>query len=234
MHITSAEWWLSLLNIIFIDLVLAGDNAIVIALAARNLPSDKQKKAIIWGTVGAIAIRILATLLVVKLLDLPWLHLAGGLLLVWIAFKLLIQEEQHEDVKAGGTLWQAIQTIIIADAAMGLDNVIAVAGAASGHMMLVVIGLLISVPVVVWGSTLFIKLVNRFQWILYVGGGVLAFTAAKMVASEKAKYFNLKDYFADHTTQYWIFVIAIVIIVLALGYTMNKRKEAKQKSSASN
>lgn len=233
MDITSAEWWLALLNIIFIDLVLAGDNAIVIALAARNLPADKQKKAIIWGTVGAIVIRILATLLVVKLLDLPWLHLAGGLLLIWIAFKLLVQEDQHGDVKAGSTLWQAIQTIIIADAAMGLDNVIAVAGAASGHMMLVVIGLIISVPVVVWGSTLFIKLVNRFNWILYIGGGVLAFTAAKMIAGEKAKILNLKHFFENNQVLYWIFIIAVVVIVLVAGYVVNKRKNSKQSHTAS-
>lgn len=227
MDITSAEWWFALLNIIFIDLVLAGDNAIVIALAARNLPADKQKKAIIWGTVGAITIRILATLLVVRLLDLPWLHLAGGVLLVWIAVKLLVQEEQHEDIKAGTTLWQAIRTIIIADAAMGLDNVIAVAGAASGHMMLVVIGLLISIPVVVWGSTLFIKLVNKFNWILYVGGGVLAFTAAKMIAGEKAAVFNLSGYFEHHPALYWTFVILVVLSVLAGGYLTNKRKQNK-------
>lgn len=233
MDITSAEWWFALLNIIFIDLVLAGDNAIVIALAARNLPADKQKKAIIWGTVGAIAIRILATLLVVKLLDLPWLHLAGGLLLVWIAFKLLVQEDQHGDIKAGGTLWQAIQTIIIADAAMGLDNVIAVAGAASGHMMLVVIGLIISVPVVVWGSTLFIKLVNRFNWILYIGGGVLAFTAAKMIAGEKAKILNLKHFFENNQALYWTFIIGVVVIVLVAGYVVNKRKRAQQSHTAS-
>ncbi|MCM3632266.1 MULTISPECIES: TerC family protein [Paenibacillus] len=232
MDITSGEWWFALLNIIFIDLVLAGDNAIVIALAARNLPKDKQKQAIIWGTVGAITIRILATLLVVKLLDLPWLHLAGGLLLVWIAFKLLVQEDEHDDIKAGTTLGQAIRTIIIADAAMGLDNVIAVAGAASGHMMLVVIGLIISVPVVVWGSTLFIKLVNKYNWILYIGGAVLAYTAANMISSEKAKYFNLSAFFEDKPVLYWVFIVAVMLIVLGTGYTLNKRKQAKSSQSA--
>jgi len=232
MDITSGEWWFALLNIIFIDLVLAGDNAIVIALAARNLPKDKQKQAIIWGTVGAITIRILATLLVVKLLDLPWLHLAGGLLLVWIAFKLLVQEDEHDDIKAGTTLGQAIRTIIIADAAMGLDNVIAVAGAAGGHMMLVVIGLIISVPVVVWGSTLFIKLVNKYNWILYIGGAVLAYTAANMISSEKAKYFNLSAFFEDKPVLYWVFIVAVMLIVLGTGYTLNKRKQAKSSQSA--
>lgn len=223
MDLTSTQWWLMLLNIIVIDLVLAGDNAIVIALAARNLPQDKQKKAVIWGTAGAIIIRILATLLVVQLLDLPWLHLLGGLLLLWIAYKLLLPEKKHDDVKAGTTLWQAIRTIIIADAAMGVDNVIAVAGAAEGHMILVIIGLIISVPVVVWGSTLFIKLVNRFNWILYIGGGVLAFTAAKMIANETANVVNLKDYFADKPVQYWLFIVLIIAIVLIAGYFSNRR-----------
>lgn len=228
LDVFSAQFWLALLNIIFIDLILAGDNAIVIALAARNLPKEQQKKAVIWGTVGAITIRIIATLLVVKLLDLPWLHLIGGLLLIWIAYKLLVQEDQHDDVKAGNTLWQSIQTIIIADAAMGLDNVIAVAGAAEGHMMLVVIGLLISIPVVVWGSTLFIKLVNRFNWIIYIGGAVLAYTAAKMITGEKM----FEAYFHSHMVLYWIFTIALVIGILASGYLTNKQRQKNRASSA--
>lgn len=228
LDVFSAQFWLALLNIIFIDLILAGDNAIVIALAARNLPKEQQKKAVIWGTVGAITIRIIATLLVVKLLDLPWLHLIGGLLLIWIAYKLLVQEDQHDDVKAGNTLWQSIQTIIIADAAMGLDNVIAVAGAAEGHMMLVVIGLLISIPVVVWGSTLFIKLVNRFNWIIYIGGAVLAYTAAKMITGEKM----FEAYFHSHMVLYWIFTIALIIGILASGYLTNKQRQKNRASSA--
>lgn len=227
MSILSAEFWVSLFTIVFIDLVLAGDNAIVIALAARNLPKEQQKKAVIWGTVGAITIRILATLLVVRLLDLPWLHLIGGLLLIWIAFKLLVQEEQHDGVKAGNTLWQSIQTIIIADAAMGLDNVIAVAGAAQGHMLLVIIGLLISIPVVVWGSTLFIKVVNRFNWVIYIGGAVLAFTAAKMIASEK----KFATFFEANPVLYWSLIVVIIIIVLGTGYYTNKRKSKKNSSA---
>ncbi|MCR8655976.1 TerC family protein [Paenibacillus endoradicis] len=223
MNVLTGEFWLALLNIIFIDLILAGDNAIVIALAARNLPKDQQKKAVIWGTVGAISIRIVATLLVVKLLDLPWLHLVGGLLLIWIAFKLLVQEEQHDNVKAGNTLWQSIQTIIIADAAMGLDNVIAVAGAAQGHMLLVVIGLLISVPVIVWGSTLFIKLVDRFKWIIYVGAAVLAYTASKMFIDEH-KFGNI---FEENVWLQWAVKIVLIVGILGLGYMVNKRNAKK-------
>lgn len=228
LDVFSAEFWLLLFNIVFLDLILAGDNAIVIALAARNLPKNQQKKAVIWGTVGAITIRILATLLVVRLLDLPWLHLIGGFLLIWIAFKLLVQEEEHGDVKAGTTLWQSIQTIIIADAAMGLDNVIAVAGAAKGHMPLVVIGLLISVPVVVWGSTLFIKLVNRFNWILYIGGAVLAYTAASMLTDEKM----FAKFFETYGWMHWGVIIVVIVLVLGIGYTLNKKKQNQRPSSA--
>ncbi|URN93157.1 MAG: TerC family protein [Candidatus Pristimantibacillus lignocellulolyticus] len=228
MNVLSGEFWLALLNIVFIDLILAGDNAIVIALAARNLPKDQQKKAVIWGTVGAISIRIIATLLVVKLLNLPWLHLVGGLLLIWIAFKLLVQEEQHDNVKAGNTLWQSVQTIIIADAAMGLDNVIAVAGAAQGHTLLVIIGLLISVPVIVWGSTLFIKLVDRFKWIIYLGAAVLAYTASKMFIDEH-KFGNL---FEANVWLQWLLKIVLIVGVLGLGYMVNKRNARKATATA--
>ena len=224
MNVFSAEFWLALINIIFIDLILAGDNAIVIALAARNLPKEQQKKAIIWGTVGAIAIRIVATLLVVKLLDLPWLHLVGGLLLIWIAFKLLVQEDQHDNIKAGSTLWKSIQTIIIADAAMGLDNVIAVAGASQGHMPLVVIGLLISVPVIVWGSTLFIKLVDRYKWIIYLGAAVLAYTAANMFIGEH-KFDSL---FTENVWLQWTVKIVLICGILGLGYIVNKRNSKNE------
>jgi len=215
----SVEFFSALLTIVFIDLILAGDNAIVIGMAARNLPKHQQKKAVIWGTVGAIGIRIIATLLVVYLLDLPWLHLVGGLLLIWIAFKLLVQEDAHDDIKAGNTLWQSIRTIIIADAAMGIDNVIAVAGAAHGDTLLVVLGLLISVPVIVWGSTLFIKLINRFNWIVYIGAGVLAYTAAKMITAEFAF-----EAFFENKSVYWAFIVIIIVLTLLAGYMTNKKK----------
>ncbi|MFX3633115.1 MAG: TerC family protein [Candidatus Pristimantibacillus sp.] len=223
MDISSVDFWFALLNIVFIDLILAGDNAIVIGMAARNLPAHLQKKAVLWGTAGAIGIRIIATVVVVQLLELPWLHLAGGLLLVWIAYKLLIQEDSHGDIKAGNTLWQSIQTIIIADAAMGIDNVIAVAGASHGNFVLVILGLLISVPVIVWGSTLFIKLINKYTWIIYLGSGVLAFTAAKMITQEKW----FKEFFHDNQPIYWLFIVVVVLLVIAAGLLTNKRKQAK-------
>jgi YjbE family integral membrane protein len=181
----STPWWSALLAIILIDLVLAGDNAIVIALAARNLPPHLQKKAIVWGTVGAIVVRSTMTVVVVWLLKIPGLMLVGGLGLLWIAYKLLADtgEGEHQGPMAS-TFWGAMKTIVVADALMGIDNVLGVAGAAQGSFDLVVIGLLISVPIVVFGSTLVLKMVERFPIIIKLGAAVLAFTAAKMIVSE--------------------------------------------------
>lgn len=186
MEIFSTEFFSALLAIVVIDLVLAGDNAIVIALAARNLPPALQKRAVIWGTVGAIVVRSLMTLAVVWLLRVPGLMLAGGVLLVWIAYRLLASDSGDESGHgpSATTFWGAMRTIVIADAVMGLDNVLAVAGAAHGSFDLVIVGLLLSVPIVVWGSSLVLKLIDRFPSITYVGAGVLAFTAAKMIIGE--------------------------------------------------
>ncbi len=185
MELFSTPWWTALLAIILIDLVLAGDNAIVIALAARNLPPHLQKKAIAWGAVGAIAVRSVMTIGVVWLLKIPGLMLVGGLGLLWIAYKLLADTgDKHHDGPAASTFWGAMKTIVIADALMGVDNVLGVAGAAHGDFGLVVIGLLVSVPIVVFGSTVVLKLVERFPIIINIGAAVLALTAAKMIVGE--------------------------------------------------
>ena len=185
MELFSAPWWSALLAIILIDLVLAGDNAIVIALAARNLPSHLKQKAILWGTVGAIVVRSAMTVGVVWLLKIPGLMLVGGLGLVWIAYKLLADQGGDEDHgPMASSFWGAMKTIIVADALMGVDNVLGVAGAAHGSFDLVIIGLLVSVPIVVFGSTMVLKLVERFPVIIQLGAAVLAFTAAKMIVSE--------------------------------------------------
>ncbi|MFD2170375.1 TerC family protein [Tumebacillus lipolyticus] len=218
MDFLSIEFFSALLSIIIIDLVLAGDNAIVIGLAARNLPKELQKKTIIWGSVGAIVIRAIATLLVVWLLEIPGLLLGGGLILIWIAVKLLAEEKEH-DVKPSQSLWGAIRTIIIADAVMGLDNVLAVAGAAHGSFWLVILGLLISVPIVVWGSTVILKLMERFQWIIFVGAGVLAYTAAKMIVDEPF----LADFFAANPLLKWGLIALVVIGVLLAGFWKKMR-----------
>ena len=186
MELFTAPWWSALLAIILIDLVLAGDNAIVIALAARNLPSHLQKKAIVWGTVGAIVVRSAMTVGVVWLLKVPGLMLVGGLGLLWIAYKLLAdQGDKDHDGPVASTFWGAMKTIVVADALMGVDNVLGVAGAAHGSFDLVVIGLLVSIPIVVFGSTMVLKLVERFPIIINLGAAVLAFTAAKMIVSEQ-------------------------------------------------
>jgi len=185
MEFLSADWFSSLLAIILIDLVLAGDNAIVIALAARNLPRQLQKKAILWGTVGAIVVRSFMTIGVVWLLQVPGLMLAGGIGLLWIAYKLLADEgagEQHGP--QAQTFWGAMKTIVVADALMGVDNVLGVAGAAHGAIDLVVIGLLVSVPIVVLGSGIVLRLVERYPLIIRLGAGVLAYTAARMIVGE--------------------------------------------------
>lgn len=184
--ILEPQFWSALAAIIVIDLVLAGDNAIVIALAARNLPKALQRRAIVWGTVGAVAVRASLTVAVLWLLQIPGLMLAGGLLLVWIAYRLLCNEdgERARDIAPAMSFWAAMRTIVVADAVMGLDNVLAVAGAAHGSALLVVAGLVISIPIVVWGSTLILHWIERFPVLLYAGGAVLAWTAAKMIVSE--------------------------------------------------
>ena len=183
----SPEFWSALGAIIVIDLVLAGDNAIVIALAARNLPKTLQRRAVVWGTAGAVIVRASLTVAVLWLLEIPGLMLAGGLLLTWIAYRLLAGDDSNgrdHDVAPARSFWAAMRTIVIADAVMGLDNVLAVAGAAHGSVLLVVAGLVISIPIVVWGSTIILHWLERFPSLLYIGGAVLAWTAAKMIVDE--------------------------------------------------
>ncbi len=227
MEFLSAPWWSALLAIILIDLVLAGDNAIVIALAARNLPPALQKKAIIWGTAGAIAVRSVMTLCVVWLLQIPGLMLVGGLGLLWIAYKLIADTGDHDEHgPAATTFWGAMKTIIVADALMGVDNVLGVAGAAHGSWDLVIIGLLVSVPIVVFGSSVVLKLVERFPIIIQAGAAVLAFTAAKMVVSEPV----LDDVF-DAPGQAWLswLTYAVAVVgVLGLGAWSNRRNQAPE------
>jgi YjbE family integral membrane protein len=228
MEFLSTAWWSALLAIILIDLVLAGDNAIVIALAARSLPKQLQRKAIVWGTVGAIVVRSAMTVGVVWLLKIPGLMLVGGLGLLWIAYKLLAdQDDGGHDGPAATTFWGAMKTIVIADALMGVDNVLGVAGAAHGSFDLVVIGLLISIPIVVFGSTMVLKLVDRFPAIMYIGAGVLAFTAAKMITGEP-----LLDAVFDppeliHTAARWTTYAVAVAGVLAAGWWATRRHAAQ-------
>lgn len=212
----------ALAAIVVIDLVLAGDNAIVIALAARNLPAHLQKRAIVWGAVGAIAVRSALTVAVVWLLKVPGLLLAGGVLLLWIAYRLVAPgEDGHGEahVKGGTTFWSAMRTIVIADAVMGLDNVLAVAGAAHGSYVLVVLGLAISVPIVIWGSTLVLRVVERFPAVVYIGAGVLVFTGVKMMLGEPL----LKEELAGWGNASMLFY-ALVPLVLLVAFLRNHRR----------
>ncbi|MFM8823172.1 MAG: TerC family protein [Limnohabitans sp.] len=230
MELFSVPWWSALLAIILIDLVLAGDNAIVIALAARNLPPEHQNKAIIWGTVGAIVVRSAMTVGVVWLLKIPGLMLVGGLGLLWIAYKLIADtsEDEHQGVGAT-TFWGAMKTIIVADALMGVDNVLGVAGAANGSFDLVVIGLLISIPIVVLGSKLVLRLVEKWPVIIHLGAAVLAFTGAQMIINEKL----LDHVFDGGETIHNVARVATYIVaiagVLAMGW-WGTRKQVQEES----
>jgi YjbE family integral membrane protein len=226
----SAPWWSALLAIILIDLVLAGDNAILIALAARNLPPALQRKAILWGTVGAIVVRSLMTLCVVWLLQIPGLMLVGGLGLLWIAYQLLGEQTgEHEGASGPTNFWGAMKTIVVADALMGVDNVLGVAGAAHGAMDLVVLGLLISIPIVVFGSSLVLRLVERWPVIIQLGAAVLAFTAAKMVLGEPL----LADYLKSiPLPSVWLqsIVIALAIVGVLLAGRWRARRNNRTDS----
>ena len=230
MELFSNAWWSALLAIVLIDLVLAGDNAIVIALAARNVPEHLRKKTILWGTVGAIGVRAVMTLGVVWLLQIPGLMLVGGLGLVWVAYKLLAdQGDAHPEDGGADTFWGAMKTIIVADALMGIDNVLGVAGAAHGAMDLVVIGLLVSVPIVVFGSSIVLRLVERFQWIISLGAAVLAFTAAQMIANEAwlASYFGPAKGPVEDWQQMarWGLDAFTVVAVLLAGWRSQRQAE---------
>ena len=231
MELFSVPWWSALLAIVLIDLVLAGDNAIVIALAARKLPPNLQKKAIFWGMVGAIGVRTLMTFTVVWLLQIPGLMLVGGLGLLWIAYQLICSEEdeQHDDIGAV-TFWGAMKTIVVADALMGIDNVLGVAGAASGSFELVALGLMISIPIVVFGSQLVLKLVERWPLIITAGGIVLAVTAAQMVAKEEliTEFFNRNSW--NHDVFYWS-AHALFVACIVIASWLNSKRQNKTESS---
>ncbi len=209
-------------KIIVIDILLAGDNAVVIGLAARNLPDELRKKAIFWGTFGAIGIRLVMALLFVEALAIiPALHLVGGLLLLWIGYSLLLKDEKSHNIKAKTNLRGAITTIVLADGIMGIDNVLGVVAAANGHMPLVIAGMLVTVPIIVWGSTVFIKLIDRFPIILYLGGGILGWVAASMIVADPI----VSPYLEPISL---LFHIVSVIVVIGAAIVTNKWKETRK------
>ena len=219
MDILSVQGLLAMLQIIVIDILLAGDNAIVIGMAARNLPVHLQKKAIFWGTAGAIILRLVMAFLFVEALNnIPALRLIGGILLLWIGYKLVADDESEHNIEAKDNLRAAITTIVIADGIMGIDNVIGVVGAAGGHMTMVAIGMLITVPIIIYGSTLFVKVIERFPIILYVGGGILGWVGAGMA---------VEDTLIAHSVEPYALFIKIAAVILVVGASLVAKKLKK-------
>jgi len=219
LDILTVQGLLAMLQIIVIDILLAGDNAIVIGMAARNLPAHLQKKAIFWGTAGAIILRLVMAFLFVEALNnIPALRLVGGILLLWIGYKLVVDDDSEHNIEAKDNLRAAIMTIVIADGIMGIDNVIGVVGAASGNMTLVAVGMLITVPIIIYGSTLFVKVIERFPIILYVGGGILAWVGAAM---------SVEDKLISHTVAPYALLIKIGAVIFVVGASLLAKKLKK-------
>lgn len=219
-------FWISVAQIIAIDILLGGDNAVVIALACRRLPEAQRSKGIFWGVFGAIALRVVMIFFALQLLALPYLKLVGALLLLWIGVKLLIPEEGdgHGEIEGATTLAGAVKTIVVADAVMSLDNVIAVAGAAKGDMGLVVFGILISIPIIVWGSRFVLKLMDRFPVVITLGGALLGWIAGEMLITDVA----VKPWVEDLPGwSKYISGIAGAALVVIVGTLLAKRKEGK-------
>lgn len=216
------DFLFNVLQLVMVDLVLSGDNAVVIALACRNLPPQLQKKAIFWGMMGAIGMRVILTFIAIWLLKIPLVQMIGGLLLFWIAVKLLKGEDDEAEVAGGSTMWGAMKTIIFADMIMSLDNVIAVAGAAKGSLPLVIIGLAISIPIIIWGSRILMKLMSRFPVIIVAGAAVLGFTAGQMIAEDK-----LFGSFLQATLPVLQHVIPLcfALIVIVFGVYVKRREK---------
>ncbi|MCP3026675.1 TerC family protein [Halobacillus sp. A5] len=212
-----------ILIIISIDIILGGDNAVVIALASRNLPEHQRNKAILIGTGLAIASRVVLTTVALYLLAVPYLRLAGGLLLIYIAVKLLINDEDETSIKSSDSLFTAIKTIVFADIVMGFDNVLAIAGASHGNITLVVTGLLISVPIIIWGSRIILKLMEKIPILVYIGAGILAFTAAEMILEDP----HVEEWIQLIAPVMTIFPFLVVLATVMTGYFYNKQTAEK-------
>jgi YjbE family integral membrane protein len=226
LDLTSAVFWVAVGQIILIDIVLSGDNAVVIALACRNLSPEQRKAGIFWGVAGAVSLRVVLTVFAALVMNLPWLKLVGGVLLVWIAVKLMLPEdEEGHDIESSANLWGAVKTIVVADFVMSLDNVIAVAGAAHGSLALLLFGLAVSIPLIVWSSQLILHWMERFPSIVLLGAALLGYVAGQMIFSDPgvvALLAPLPD---------WIVKVAGVVgavIVVVVGRWLERRILAKQ------
>ncbi|AMW99435.1 TerC family protein [Rummeliibacillus sp. G93] len=216
-----AEFIAKIVSIILLDIVLSGDNAVVIALACRNLAKNQRKKAILIGTGGAIGLRIVLTFIAVWLLQIPFVKVVGGLLLFYIAYDLIRSKEEDPDIKSGNNLFAAVRTIIVADFVMSLDNVLAIAGVANGHNGLVALGLLVSIPLIIFGSQIIIKLMEKFPILIWIGGLLIAYTAGHMIVNDKYGH-----RLVEATTPLMNIIIPIISMVLLIlvGLWTKKRQ----------
>lgn len=226
--------WGAVFQIILIDILLGGDNAVIIALACRNLAPAKRMQGILWGTVGAIGMRIVLIAFALALLDIPFLKVVGALLLLWIGIKLLLPDEDaHGNVQSGTSVWSAVRTILIADLVMSLDNVIAIAGAAQNthadhQLYYVAFGLIVSVPIIIWGSTLVLKLIDRFPLVVTFGAGLLGWIAGGMLVTDVI----VVEHFGEVTKTVKIAAEVIgALLVIGVGKWLYARRGAKQEGA---
>jgi len=228
---TTLAFWIAVLQIVLIDILLGGDNAVVIALACRRLPPAQRKLGIFWGVAGAIALRIVMIFFALQLLEAPWLKIVGALLLIWIGVKLLQPEDEkgHGEVAAATTLAGAVKTIVVADAVMSLDNVIAVAAAAHGSLLLVAFGILVSIPIVVWGSQLVLKLMDRYPIVITAGGALLGWIGGGMIVSDPALP---KDAFAALPYAKYLLAGGGALLVVVIGKWLAARALAARRAVA--
>ena len=219
MEFLSADLLAKLLGVLSTNVVLSGDNAVVIAMAARRLHGPNRRKAIVWGTVGAVVLRLIFAAIISYLLSIPFLEVAGGLLLLWISWKLVQEDPSEEKVQAGRSPWEAVRIIIAADAVMSLDNVVALVGISGGDFMVLAIGIATTIPLVVYGSTLLTSLLDRFPILVYAGAGLLVYIAVEMFFDDEAAVKHLEPY-ADFE---WLIGLGAVALFVAVAWLWAKR-----------
>ncbi len=222
-----AEFWGRLLLVLWVNLILSGDNAVVIAMAARRLEGSQRKRAIFWGAAGAVLLRLIFAAIVVYLLKIPFLQLAGGLLLLWIAWKLVHEDPSEEDkVQAGGSTWEAIRIIILADAVMSLDNVIALVSASNGNFTLLIIGLATTIPLVIYGAALLTSLLDRFPFLVYLGAGLLVYIAVEMSFKDR----GIHHYVEPIAGIEWLIGLGAAAVFILVAWLWQRRGEREEEA----
>jgi YjbE family integral membrane protein len=225
-ELATSQFWLAGLEIIVINILLSGDNAVVIALACRNLPAHQRRWGVFWGAIGAIVLRIILTFFAVTLLELPYLKIVGGALLVWIGIKLIAEDEDAgTEVQASDRMLSAVKTVIVADLVMSIDNVLAVAGAAKGSLVLLIFGLVVSIPLVIVGAQLIMKMIERLPILILAGGGLLGYVAGEMVVQDPALAHWIG---AGPHWLHWGIPLAGVILVIGVAKWMDRGRHARE------